>query len=254
MRIRLTFSGPEKIVLPVQYNRLVQAMIYNNISEDLAVFLHEDGYLYGSRRFKLFTFSRLEGRFHMRADRKIEFTPPIFLTVASPIERFLRELSEGMMRNDNLNLIGQRLNLESIGVYSPFEEEDLDNEVVIKMLSPAVAYSTKTEEETNGPKTWYYSPWDDQFSQLITDNLAKKYELINNNDRLDGAYVDVIPLGPINQRLCKILNYKGTVIKGWLGTYKLAGDKSLIKVAYDTGLGSKNPQGFGCFEIMGIRR
>lgn len=47
-----------------------------------------------------------------------------------------------------------------------------------------------------------------------------------------------------------IIKYKGTVIKGYSGDFILKGNPELIKLAYDTGLGSKNSQGFGCIEVM----
>jgi CRISPR-associated endoribonuclease Cas6 len=53
----------------------------------------------------------------------------------------------------------------------------------------------------------------------------------------------------------KIIKYtpKGgsyTLIKGWMGVYKLEGNSQLIHIGYDTGIGSKNCQGFGMFEII----
>lgn len=39
-------------------------------------------------------------------------------------------------------------------------------------------------------------------------------------------------------------------IKAWLGIYRLQGEPELISLAYDTGFGSKNSQGFGMFEIL----
>ena len=30
----------------------------------------------------------------------------------------------------------------------------------------------------------------------------------------------------------------------------MTGDPALKKIAYDTGLGSKNSQGFGCFKVL----
>lgn len=44
--------------------------------------------------------------------------------------------------------------------------------------------------------------------------------------------------------------YKGTVIKAWEGTFRLLGPQELVELAYDTGLGAKNSQGFGCFELL----
>jgi CRISPR-associated endoribonuclease Cas6 len=35
-----------------------------------------------------------------------------------------------------------------------------------------------------------------------------------------------------------------------MGRFKLKGSPALMSIAYDTGLGSKNSQGFGMFEIV----
>lgn len=247
MRIKLTFSTDGELIIPVQYNYLVQSMIYRNISPGLADFLHDHGYMLKGRQFKLFTFSRLEGHFSMTKDKKIRFTPPVRLTVASAVERFLRELAEGMLRNDNLFLHGQKLVLESVEVLPPLEDKDMEEEITIKMLSPMVAYNTVERDQRS--RTYYFSPWDEWFSELITTNLEKKYELVEGQ-KYTGGSVNILPIGPRDERYCKVLEYKDTVIKGWLGIYKLRGDKRLMKIAYDTGLGSKNPQGFGCFEII----
>lgn len=44
--------------------------------------------------------------------------------------------------------------------------------------------------------------------------------------------------------------FKGTVIKGWTGLYELSLPEPLFQIAYDTGLGSKNSQGFGMVEVV----
>lgn len=251
MRIKLTFASDKNIVIPLQYNYLVQAMIYNNISRELSDFLHDQGFVINGRQFKLFTFSRLQGCFKISGS-KIEFTPPVSLIVASPVERFLRELAEGMLGNDNLNICGQRLMLTSVAVFQGFEDVDFSEEVTIKMLSPVVAYNTV--KKSGGSRTIYFSPWDEWFSELIRINLERKYQLIYGQKLQDGD-IRIEPLGPKDARYCKVLEYKNTVIKGWNGIYKLKGDRRLIKVAYEAGLGSKNSQGFGCFEVIeGLKR
>jgi|Deesub1362B_J571_1020462.scaffolds.fasta_scaffold00176_36 CRISPR-associated endoribonuclease Cas6 len=38
--------------------------------------------------------------------------------------------------------------------------------------------------------------------------------------------------------------------KGWMDRYRLTGAPELLRLAYDAVLGSKNSQGFGCFEVV----
>lgn len=43
-------------------------------------------------------------------------------------------------------------------------------------------------------------------------------------------------------------------IKVWTGIYELDLPEPFFLLAYDSGLGSKNPQGFGMVEVMKERR
>ncbi|WP_221040635.1 CRISPR-associated endoribonuclease Cas6 [Gelria sp. Kuro-4] len=45
----------------------------------------------------------------------------------------------------------------------------------------------------------------------------------------------------------KVLYFKDTVVKGWLGQYVFEGDPAMLQVALDCGIGAKNSQGFGCW-------
>ena len=45
------------------------------------------------------------------------------------------------------------------------------------------------------------------------------------------------------------MKYRGTIIKGWMGRFVLNGNKKLLKLGYDCGIGAKNSQGFGMVEV-----
>ena len=50
------------------------------------------------------------------------------------------------------------------------------------------------------------------------------------------------------QGLCR--KYRGTIIKGWMGRFVLNGNKKLLKLGYDCGIGAKNSQGFWMVELL----
>ena len=71
-----------------------------------------------------------------------------------------------------------------------------------------------------------------------------------NGKKLNDAYFEIEPVYPINEKNFNILKYRNTIIKGYTGVYKITGDPRLKKTAYETGLGSKTSQGFGCFRVL----
>ncbi|PZN08870.1 MAG: CRISPR-associated endoribonuclease Cas6 [Bacillota bacterium] len=53
-----------QLVLPLQYNSILQGLVYHLLAGTaVAEFLHDQGFTRGARRYKLFTFSRLEGAY-----------------------------------------------------------------------------------------------------------------------------------------------------------------------------------------------
>ena len=85
------------------------------------------------------------------------------------------------------------------------------------------------------------------FYQSINGNFFRKYQ----------AYYGVPPISDIQMNLCDnkvprkiVTKYKGIYITGWLGNYKISGERKYLDFLYQTGLGAKNSQGFGMFSIL----
>ncbi len=244
MRIKIKLFSEKEIILPFSYNYILQSFIYRNLNIVLSNFLHEKGYLYEKRSFKLFTFSRISGKFHIE-DKNFIFTPPVFLTVSSPKEEILESFAETIVKKSIFSLSDNTVYVEAVEVqfYPDFSKQEYE----IKMLSPVTVYST-LKSKNGKEKTYYYSPAEKEFNCLIKENLKKKYFLIyQKKTEINNFEIHPIDLKTSN---LKIINYKGTIIKGWMGKFKMRGEKEVLKVAYDCGIGSKNPQGFGCFEIL----
>jgi CRISPR-associated endoribonuclease Cas6 len=48
------------------------------------------------------------------------------------------------------------------------------------------------------------------------------------------------------------MRYRDALIKSWSGLYELDLPEPFFLLAYDAGLGSKNPQGFEMVEVMSV--
>jgi len=143
VRISLKISSnKERIVLPLDYNYHVQSFLYNNVSPELASFLHDRGFLYGQRSFKMFTFSRLLGKYEMRrAENAITFSMPLTLIISSPMDRFVSELANSMLKKGDLKLCGENIFVEEIAV---LQEPEIESRMGIRVMTPLghVQYSS----------------------------------------------------------------------------------------------------------------
>lgn len=247
MQLTLNFDAPSPVELPVHYGHLVQGMLYHEMENPLlSRYLHEHGFQFEKRKFKLFTFSRLMGQeTHFdRAKKKLVFVPPLQLIVCSPIPFILQELGTGFLRKGQVRIGPAGLTVKGITTSQPHVCKD---RIHVRMLSPIAIYSTLPT--TDGRKyTYYYSPLEPAFSEIAGANLLKKHLLIHGGPPLS----EVFSIRPIRvtERDHKITRYKGFIIKGWMGMYELQGDPSLLQIALTAGLGAKNSQGYGCCLIL----
>ncbi len=245
MRLVLELNCENEFSIPVHYNYHIQSLLYNSISPKLADILHNKGFPIQGRKFKLFTFSRILGRYQTNNKKgEISFSSPFRLIVSSVLREFIEEIAEELLLKETVRIASQRVSLNSVEV-SDFTSDR--EKLKINMLSPTTIYSTLSRADGR-KKTYYYNPFEREFGELISENAKKKFRAFYGNE--PGGGIKLTPL-KVNNNNEKIITYKNTVIKGWMGTYELSGDRELIKIVYDTGLGGKNPQGFGCFEVLG---
>jgi len=247
MRISIELASENKtIFLPFNYHEYLQAIIYNSLKPEHAEKLHNEGFLHGKRHFRLFTFSRLIGKRDRQRSQKttegLVFIAPLRWQISSPIDWVLQEIVDQFLRSGRIAVGSQQLIVKSISVQQP---PQWDLPLRIRMLSPMTIYSTFTKPD--GRKiTHYYAPQEQDFSLLMSSNLCKKYQIIYKQS-IDES-INIMPLSARNRE--RIIKYKGTIIKAWDGLYQLDGNPELIRVAYECGLGAKNSQGFGMWEVI----
>lgn len=242
--IHFRMIAGRSLVLPVNYNYIVQSALYHSIDTDLAEFLHEKGYQNRSRTFKLFSFSLLQGPYRIdKIKKNIEFGQELKLTISSPLEDFCQSLVTILMTRGSMRLGAQNVMIEKVQA----RQLAVDGEkAVIRTLSPAVLYSTMLRPDER-KYTVYFQPGESDYGRLFSENLHKKYSALWGEDSPAGT-VAVKPLGLQKMRL---VVYKETIIKAYSGTLLLNGPQPLLQLAVDAGIGSKNSQGFGCIELVG---
>ncbi len=213
MRLRLTFAPADGVCrLPLHYNQLVQGFLYRHLDESLAQALHDEGFVEGKRRLRLFTFSRLQGRSVVDGGT-IVFADEFSLVVASPDVRFLESLAMNVMRNRRVSFGEAVAELTAVEVEAdtPYQRPAL-----LRALSPITVYSTLMHPDGRR-KTYYYSPWEEEFSSLIVRNLERKCRVFMDTEvTAEDGYVKPVRVSARNQH---VAFYKGTVIRAWSGIY-----------------------------------
>ena len=239
IHIRIELIGENEIRLPLHYNHIVQGFIYKTIDRNLAEFLHNTGYG-EQRKFKLFCFSNLLGKSIIR-DNYIIFGNRIQLEISSPDEKFCESFANTILKKTVY--LGE--NLLEVGSIEIDRQDVMNNKVTIETLSSITAYSTLIRP--NGSKyTCYFQPGEEDFNRIVVENLRKKYKAFTQLDPPN----DAVFIKPLTQPRLHIVKYKGFIVKGYSGRLLLEGPRSLLQMAVDAGLGSKNSQGFGCVEIV----
>lgn len=249
MRIKLELTGNDQVILKKGFIKQLQALIYNLLERDSATWLHDNGFEYEKRRFKMFTFSSiLEKGEYDKSNGKFIFPEKISLYVSSPVNWILEQVAENFVKKDQCILGDNILTIKAISV---LKRPILNNHVVkIKALTPI---STRTTDiKTKKYKT--HSPFDAKFSELINKNLQKKWKSLYGREC--EYTLSIIPLFDDEKKYKQVVAYgvdedpRQTFIEGWKGRYLLKGNREFLHFAYDVGLGERNSQGFGMIEVV----
>jgi len=248
IRVKLYPEEHDELVLPLHYNHAVQGFVYSNLDAGLARWVHDEGHAYFRRNFKMFTFARLGGRYRIHQGR-ISFLEGVTIRIAAVDADLLASIAEHLLKRPQVRLGNEVCRVDEVAV-EPKPEVGQEDRLVVRAASPITVYSTLTTIR-GSRKTYYYSPYEDEWSQGIISNLARKAKSLcwqTDPERdLEGSYLK--PLR-VTTRDMSVVNYKGNIIKGWLGIYELRLPEPYFWLAYDAGLGAKNAQGFGMFDVL----
>lgn len=240
MLCKISFSSDESIHLPMSYNYIIQSVLYRFINEEsYADFMHNKGYSFNKRSYKLFSFSNIleKPSFIDREKKRFVFPKDISLYFSSVNNDFFKYVFNSIINIDEGVNIGQNK-----AVISKIEliRQNISQKETVAAMSPITTYSTLLTSE-NRKKTYYYNPDEEEFSLNIRKNLINKYMALYGNEPENDEF-RIVPKKNIRE---SIIKYKGFIIKGYIGSFDIEGSQELMDMAFCAGLGSKNSQGLG---------
>ena len=237
MQIKLKIHKDGIFEFPLNYNYQFQSAIYALLSASpcYSDFLHDHGYG-DPQSFKMFTFGNPQGEYEI-IDKKIYFNEYITLEIRSVSEEFCEIIKNCVMSRGSIKLFNYDCDIEEMTIY---QKEISSTSLYIKTQSPIVIY-TRSDEN----KTLHFSPRQKEFYSLADSNFQNKYKAYSGHESLTN-----IVLLPVSNFKKVVTSYKGTWITAYHGNFELHGSSLSIQFLYDTGLGMKNPQGFGMFDIL----
>ncbi len=240
MRTQIIFSAEKALVLPINYHHILQGVIYEAIKPTDKKNLHDKGYGYNDKRiYKMFVFSLLNGIYNIE-DKSITFTGEVSFTVASPDSDIIEAIEEYFLKHGIR--FGDR-HFENIRVKRD-DTEITERDIAIRASSPIITVTTDPVTK----KTRFFTPLDREFAQLVNDNFRRKYTAFYGAEPKGEIRLTAEKVSPRDKYVTR---YKQMVLSGWRGIYRLHGKPEYLQFLYQTGLGSRNSQGFGLFDVIG---
>ena len=247
MRIKLSFNLEYGVSLPVCQNYFLASAVYKTLESrpDYAQFLHDEGYVHQSsgRAFKLFVFSLLLCKKRLIAGQEIVLGPgQISWIISSPKTEFITALAEGLLSQGSINIRDEIIPISNVEVVpAPL----FQGEMSFSCLSPIVI----ARPNPNGGYAHYCTHEDQDFSDRVRINLIRKYELIYGIPPVDDRFQMLFDPDYIARRdgkITKLINIRGTMLRGVMAPFTAQGSLDLIQVGYESGFGSYGSMGMGC--------
>jgi CRISPR-associated endoribonuclease Cas6 len=264
MRLKLSLSAKNSIVLPFNYQHFLTAVIYKTISRassEHADWLHDKGYGKGTGLFKHFTFSKLMSTPKPEIKNgciRFPFDSTWFISIHTP--KTLEHFIVGLFEKQEFWLESPEKILRIVTVET-MPEPVFTEQMAFTTLSPVLVKHPKSDSKL--PPDFIF-PDHPNFGQILTKNLINKYVSLNGGNAEsfemsrpfecapDWGYVK--RRGGI-QKITKLISlYEGkpemTQNRAFECPLQLTGDVRLIRTAYESGLGHENAMGFGMIETI----
>ena len=238
MRFLIRLESLDDIWIPINYQHALSSMIYHfirNSDSDLSSKLHH------SKDFKFFNFSRMESENKSIKQKTILFPKNdiAFFNISSPDSDILRSTVEGMFSEKEVELLGKKFRVLSPIYLDP---PDFTHTARFRTLSPIYI------DTIRDGRRWDLFPTDPEWKKRIEENSRKKYAHYFGKD-----YTGNLNILDIRKMSTKRINVGGQSWRAANAEFTLKAEPDMLRFLWDTGIGTKNSQGFGCLHYLGER-
>lgn len=252
MRFKVILKPLSRGVVPWNYQNYIASFIYNVLKEgdpELSEAIHQGVKKVEGKPIKPFCFSWLSfplGIKKMSEGFKPNSSGMAEFFISSPVEEFSRTLV-GWLWGKTMQLGRISFMVSSVELVPT---PDFSSRMsILKTLTPLVSPIIENPGDMNTPpKRVFLHPHDPRFIEVIANNLKRKYQFIYDTYPSEPAVIELVKSD--KQPFSKLVDIKGTKIRGYLMSIKVAGPAPMIKLAYEMGLGSYNSQGFGMVDVI----
>jgi len=269
MRFDISFrlTDSEKCLLPINYQYPLSAWIYKTlemVNAELSKELHDEGYVLGTKQFKLFTFSNLRfgrnGVKFVRPDRLLIRGGRCWLTVSLVVDETVSSFIRGIFREVSIR-IGDKFSQVPMEVSEIRSLEMPDWKEGQSCRFQTIAPICVSERIEGNPYAQYLSPMDANFQRIFVQNLYHKYlvmernDLLGDMDLLQNDWEEKVKFELLSKPKSKLITIKDhtpekTKFRAYLFDFELTAPKTLLSIGYQAGFGEKNSMGFGCCRVL----
>jgi CRISPR-associated endoribonuclease Cas6 len=264
MRLKLQLNCRPNGVLSFNYHYALQAVIYKTLQRADPVFshwLHEKGYeASGKKRFKLFTFSDLNGLYKPNfQDQTLQFqTNSVEWIISFCVDSAMEKFISGLFQNQRLTVATPKGKIDFEVANIEIMETPLFTDTMRFRAMMPICIS---EQQEGRPQAKYLAPDEPNYNTLFLSNLANKYRAATGNTEggqdvgfgtsNGGNYLKILS-EPRKRGLDTVkadLNRPIKVI-GYTYDFEISAPIEWLKVGYTAGFGKSSSGGFGMGRIL----
>ena len=253
-KIELTLKEGQRRVMPANYQYLFSSWVYRIIEQadpEFSARLHEYGYSDGLRQFKGFCFSRLmvQGVSFRPVNRMLFRNDVIPVEISFYLAEGLRPFIQGLFTASQGQLVDRYGGIDfSVNAAQRLAEPAWSSQMRYESLSPI--HLTRM---TAPGVIVHLSPRDDGYTEALFTNLVSKYRAFHPESDIEFSLNDfgfeLLNTPKAKKITIKEFTEQATDKKAYDYHCQLTAPVALQQVAYHSGLGINNSQGFGLLRV-----